>query len=69
MRKRFPIRAALGACVLAATPALAETQLKIFVSSQHQPDVWRKMLDAYEAEHQGVKVVIETGGNTSEAQA
>ena len=69
MRMSHLIRAALGACILAATPALAETQLKIFVSSQHQPDVWRKMLDAYEAEHQGVKVVIETGGNTSEAQA
>ncbi|WP_019997637.1 ABC transporter substrate-binding protein [Aureimonas ureilytica] len=69
MRMSHLIRAALGACILAATPALAETQLKIFVSSQHQPDVWRKMLDAYEAENQGVKVVIETGGNTSEAQA
>ncbi len=69
MRKRFLIRAALGACVLAATPALAQTQLKIFVSSQHQPDVWRKELDAYEAKNPGVKVTIETGGNTSETQA
>ncbi|WP_062219640.1 ABC transporter substrate-binding protein [Aureimonas sp. D3] len=69
MRKRFLIRAALGACVLAATPALAQTQLKIFVSSQHQPDVWRQELDAYEAKNPGVKVTIETGGNTSETQA
>ncbi|MFC0193632.1 ABC transporter substrate-binding protein [Aureimonas pseudogalii] len=63
------ICAALGACVMAATPALAETKLKIFVSSQHQPDVWRKMLDAYEAQNPDVTVTIETGGNTSDAQA
>ena len=69
MRKSFLIRAALGACVLSAAPALAETQLKIFVSSQHQPDVWRKELDAYEAKNPGVKVTIETGGTTSEIQA
>lgn len=50
-------------------PAFADTDLKIFVSSQHQPDVWRKVLDKYEAANPGVKVAIETGGNTSEAQA
>lgn len=69
MRINSLIHAMLGACVLVATPSLAQTQLKIFVSSQHQPDVWRQMLDAYEAENQGVTVAIETGGNTSEAQA
>lgn len=47
----------------------ADTTLKIFVSSQHQPDVWRKAIDQYEAKTPGVKVTIETGGNTSEAQA
>ena len=52
-----------------AVPAFADTDLKIFVSSQHQPDVWRKVLDKYEAANPGVKVAIETGGNTSEAQA
>ncbi|WP_279483379.1 ABC transporter substrate-binding protein [Aureimonas sp. SK2] len=69
MRMTSLIGAALSACVFVATPALSQTQLKIFVSSQHQPDVWRKMLDAYEAENADVKVTIETGGNTSEAQA
>jgi multiple sugar transport system substrate-binding protein len=52
-----------------AAPAFADADLKIFVSSQHQPDVWRKVLDKYEAANPGVKVTIETGGNTSEAQA
>lgn len=49
--------------------AFADTQLKVFVSSQHQPAVWRKVFDKYEAANPGVKVTIETGGNTSEAQA
>ena len=62
--------AALCATVLALSgQAFADAELKIFVSSQHQPDVWRKALDQYEAKTPGVKVVIETGGNTSEMQA
>ena len=62
--------AALCATVLAFSgQAFADAELKIFVSSQHQPDVWRKALDQYEAKTPGVKVVIETGGNTSEMQA
>lgn len=49
--------------------AFAETNLKIYISSQHQPNVWRQVLDKYEASNPDVKVTIETGGNTSEAQA
>jgi multiple sugar transport system substrate-binding protein len=52
-----------------ALPAFAETNLKIYVSSRHQPQLWRKALDQYEAKHPGVKVSIETGGNTSDTQA
>ncbi|WP_438617754.1 ABC transporter substrate-binding protein [Oryzifoliimicrobium ureilyticus] len=52
-----------------SSPALADTQLKIFISAQNQPDVWREVLDRYEVQHPGVKVTIETGGNTSELQA
>jgi len=61
----------ITASLLAAVSmfAFADADLKVFVSSQHQPDVWRKVLDKYEAENPGVKVIIETGGNTSEAQA
>ena len=61
----------LGSSMLvsASLTAAAETNLRVFISSQHQPDVWRQVLDAYEAENPEVKVEIETGGNTSEAQA
>ncbi|MDO1582857.1 ABC transporter substrate-binding protein [Rhizobium oryzicola] len=61
----FLSAASLGAAV----PAFADTELKVYISSQHQPQVWRKMLDQYEAKNPGIKVTIETGGNTSEAQA
>jgi multiple sugar transport system substrate-binding protein len=52
-----------------AQPAFADTELKVYISSQHQPQVWRQILDKYEAANPGTKVSIETGGNTSEAQA
>ncbi|MCM2291029.1 ABC transporter substrate-binding protein [Allorhizobium sp. BGMRC 0089] len=51
------------------TPAIADTNLKIFVSSQHRPEIWRQLLDQYEAKHPGIKITMETGGNTSDAQA
>jgi len=49
--------------------ALAKTDLKIYISSQLQPDVWRKMLDQYEQNHPDISVTIQTGSNTSESQA
>lgn len=62
--------ALLSASILGlAAPAFADTELKVYISSQHQPQVWRKVLDQFEAANPGTKVTIETGGNTSEAQA
>lgn len=55
--------------VLSGSTAWAQTELKVYISSQHQPDKWREALDRYEASHPDVKVSIETGGSTSEAQA
>jgi multiple sugar transport system substrate-binding protein len=70
MNIRFMAGAFATASMLAfSVPAFADTQLKVFVSSQHQPAVWRKVFDKYETANPGVKVAIETGGNTSEAQA
>jgi multiple sugar transport system substrate-binding protein len=68
------LKTVMGAMLCASafglsTPAFADANLKVYISSQHQPQVWRKVLDQYEAETPGVKVEIETGGNTSEAQA
>jgi len=52
---------------LAATAA-AETTLRIFIGGQQRPDVMRKVADEYQQKNKGVKVEIEVGGATSEAQ-
>lgn len=57
--------AALGG----ATAALAETTLRVFSGGANQrPDLMRKLFDQFQAANPGVKVVIETGGATSELQ-
>lgn len=65
---------ATAAVTLAATISLAgtafgQTELRMFVSSQGQPDVYQEAVDAYMAEHPDVKVELELGGATSELQA
>ncbi len=54
---------------LSASAAFAATELRVFVSSQHRPEIWRKAFDMYEANNPDVKIIVETGGNTSELQA
>lgn len=58
-----------AAFLLAAQDATAQTELNVFVSSQHQPEVMRMAFDRFEAANPGVEVAIQTGGNTSELQA
>ena len=69
LNKTMTLLLAGAAITLSASAAMAQTNLRVFVSSQHRPDVWRKAFDMYEAKNPNVKVTIETGGNTSEAQA
>lgn len=57
------------ALLLAVQPAAAQTELNVFVSSQHRPDVMRKAFDRFEAANPDIKINVETGGNTSELQA
>jgi multiple sugar transport system substrate-binding protein len=58
--------AALSAVI--ALPAHAETTLRIFTGGQQRPDVMRKIADEYQKKAPGVKVEVEVGGATSEAQ-
>jgi multiple sugar transport system substrate-binding protein len=59
--------AATLAAGLAATAA-AETTLRIFTGGQQRPDVMRKIADEYQKRNPDVKVEVEVGGATSEAQ-
>jgi multiple sugar transport system substrate-binding protein len=51
-----------------ATPAEAQTTLRIFTGGQQRPDVMKQIVDAYAAKTPGVKVEVEVGGATSEQQ-
>lgn len=62
-------RLLLLSAALASGPASAQTQLKVYLSSQGQPAVWRKALDQFEVRNPGIKVTIELGGATSDLQA
>lgn len=68
-KKTMRMLLAGAALSLTASAALAETNLRVFVSSQHRPDVWRKAFDMYQEARPDVKITLETGGNTSEQQA
>lgn len=63
------ITKALMVSAMVLMPSFAVgTELNLFVSSQHQPELWRQVLDRFEADNPGITVDIEQGGNTSEAQ-
>ena len=68
LNKTMKLLLAGAALTLSGSAAMAQTNLRVFVSSQHRPDVWLKAFDMYEAKNPNVKVAIETGGNTSELQ-
>ncbi len=66
---RAVLAAALGVAVaVSAATAAAQTTLRIFTGGQQRPDVMRKIADEYQKRNPSVKVDIEVGGATSEAQ-
>ena len=60
------LAAVLGAAF--AATASGETTLRIFTGGQQRPDVMRKIADEYQKKNPGVKIDVEVGGATSEAQ-
>jgi len=59
---------ALALCALMAVCADAQT-IRVFSGGQSQrPDLMRKMFDAFERANPGVRIEIETGGQTAELQ-
>ena len=64
---RMVAAVALGA--MFTTQAWAQqTTLRIFTGGQQRPDVMRKIADEYQKKNPNVKVDVEVGGATSEAQ-
>lgn len=70
LRKLALTMAATSLAVMAAVggTASAQTTLRIFTGGQQRPDVMRKIADEYEKRTPGVKISVEVGGATSEAQ-
>lgn len=60
--------AAIFGAVAAGGAWAQQTTLRIFTGGQQRPDVMRKIADEYQKKNPGVKVEIEVGGATSEAQ-
>jgi len=56
------------ATAFAANAWAQQTTLRIFTGGQQRPDVMRKIADEYQKRNANVKVDIEVGGATSEAQ-
>jgi multiple sugar transport system substrate-binding protein len=60
---------ALAATFAAAIPTLSAQTIRVFSGGQSQrPDLMRKMFDGFEKANPGVKIEIETGGQTAELQ-
>src|SRR6185436_1225696 len=60
--------AATVAVVTAVNASAQQTTLRIFTGGQQRPDVMRKIADEYQKKNPNVKVEVEVGGATSEAQ-
>lgn len=60
--------AAVLGTALAASASAQQTTLRIFTGGQQRPDVMRKIADEYQKRNPNVKVEVEIGGATSEAQ-
>jgi multiple sugar transport system substrate-binding protein len=62
------VAAALVGAAFATSAWAQQTTLRIFTGGQQRPDVMRKIVDEYQKRNPKVKVEIEVGGATSEAQ-
>jgi multiple sugar transport system substrate-binding protein len=58
----------LAVIAIGAGAVAAQTTLRIFTGGQQRPDVMRKIADEYEKRTPGVRISVEVGGATSEAQ-
>ncbi len=66
--KKLALAATLASFIVGTTAAWSQTTLRIFTGGQQRPDVMRKIADEYEKRTPGVKIAVEVGGATSEAQ-
>ena len=66
--KTWKILLAVFGTAFAMSAVAQQTTLRIFTGGQQRPDVMRKIADEYQKKNPSVKVDIEVGGATSDAQ-
>ena len=66
--KQFALATTLASFIVGASASWSQTTLRIFTGGQQRPDVMRKIADEYEKRTPGVKIAVEVGGATSDAQ-
>ncbi|WP_233555420.1 extracellular solute-binding protein [Deinococcus sp. RM] len=66
MRTRLTLTATLALAALGS--AHAATTLTVFMGSQQRPEIFQPIFDRFEKQNPNVRIKIETGGATSEAQ-
>lgn len=67
MPKRLAVTIALATCALAGS-ASAATTLTVFMGSQQRPEVFQPLFERFQKQNPNIRIKIETGGATSEAQ-
>ena len=67
MRTRLTLTATLALAALGSA-AHAATTLTVFMGSQQRPEIFQPIFDRFEKQNPNVRIKIETGGATSEAQ-
>lgn len=66
MRTRLTLTATLALAALGSVHAA--TTLTVFMGSQQRPEIFQPIFDRFEKQNPNVRIKIETGGATSEAQ-
>ena len=66
--KTWKILLAAFGVAFAMTAGAQQATLRIFTGGQQRPDVMRKIADEYQKKNPNVKIEVEVGGATSEAQ-
>ncbi|MGM9321077.1 ABC transporter substrate-binding protein [Deinococcus aquaticus] len=68
MRTRITLSLALAAAGLLSGASAATTTLNVFMGSQQRPDIFQPLFDRFQKQNPNIRIKIETGGATSEAQ-
>ena len=66
--KMWRIASVLALAAFAMNAIAQQTTLRIFTGGQQRPDVMRKIADEYQKKNPNVKIEVEVGGATSDAQ-